>query len=110
MTAELTLSPSVRGRLSAMMFLQFFIWGAYFVTMGTYLLQGLKFTGTQTAAAECADVITPLCRPGLARLPSTYQPPLFPQRARRGGRPIADQRGLAALYRVRPGAADSSVT
>ena len=51
MSADLTLSPGVRVKLSLMMFLQFFVWGAYFVTMGTYLVQGLGFTGTEAALA-----------------------------------------------------------
>lgn len=36
------MSVSIRFKLSFMMFLEFFIWGAWFVTLGTFLIQNLK--------------------------------------------------------------------
>ncbi|WP_026899054.1 nucleoside permease [Daejeonella oryzae] len=42
---------SIRLKLSLMMFLEFFIWGAWFVTLGTFLGKNLAASGTQIGAA-----------------------------------------------------------
>ncbi|WP_432713359.1 nucleoside permease [Pedobacter sp.] len=39
-----------RIKLSGMMFLEFFIWGSWFVTLGTFLGNNLNASGSQTAA------------------------------------------------------------
>jgi nucleoside transporter len=41
----------VKARLSVMMFLEFFVWGGWFVTMGSYLAANLGATGAQSASA-----------------------------------------------------------
>ncbi|MBS1639051.1 MAG: nucleoside permease [Bacteroidetes bacterium] len=44
------MKPSIRFQLSFMMFLNFFIWGAWFVTLGTFLQNNLSATGAESGS------------------------------------------------------------
>src|SRR4030095_5061856 len=54
---------TTRLQLSVMMFLEFFIWGAWYVTMGTYITNTLHASGKQLGAAYSALAIATIFSP-----------------------------------------------
>ncbi|HLL64418.1 MAG TPA: nucleoside permease [Micromonosporaceae bacterium] len=65
MTAESPgpMSTATRLKLSVMMFLEFFVWGAWFVTMGTFLATSLTASGSQISLAYLTQSLGAIAAP-----------------------------------------------
>jgi nucleoside transporter len=57
------MKPKISFILSFMMFLQYYIWGSWYVTMGTYMSVFLKSTGIQIGAVYSALAIATMISP-----------------------------------------------
>src|SRR6185312_6821071 len=76
----------MRIRLSTMMFLEYFIWGSWYVTLGTWLGATLHFSGQQIGLAAGTTALGAILSPFLVGLMADE---LF-----------ATQRLLAALHAI----------
>lgn len=56
---------TIKNRLKIMIFLQFFIWGCWLITLGSYMINTLHFSGSQVGAIYGASGLASLIMPSL---------------------------------------------
>jgi nucleoside transporter len=62
------MSLQMKFRLSTMMFFEYFIWGAWYVTLSTWLSESLHFSGSQIGLAAGATAVGAILSPFLVGL------------------------------------------
>lgn len=60
------MNPRLKNQLSLVMFAQFFIWGSWYVTTSTYLLERLHFSGVQVGLVYGASALSAFFSPFLS--------------------------------------------
>ncbi|SPY73887.1 Xanthosine transporter [Providencia alcalifaciens] len=56
---------NIKSRLKVMLFLQYFVWGSWLVTLGAYMMKTLSFSGAEVGMVYSSKGVAAILMPGL---------------------------------------------